>query len=257
MTNEELVLKIKEGGHVELIPVLWEKNQKLLYMLSDQFYRRNAELIKSRGFDRNDIRQESYFALLTAIKYYNSESEYKFTSYFNYAILRAIRELLGHKSDILNQADRLEEPLKDDENSLLTLADTVEDRGALDFVNNYEINQILQMLYEALRSLPETEQIIIKGYYFLNKSQSQIAREIGVSTERVRQMRCSILWKLRRIKLHRLMKDLNYKVRRTYHDGYGNFKNNGISAVEYIACERADMINLVKECPEDCARNIS
>lgn len=117
MTNEELVLKIKEGGHDELIAELWENNQKLLYMLSDQFYRRNAELIKSRGFDRNDIRQESYFALLTAIKYYNSESEYKFTSYFNYAVLRAIRELIGHKGDILNQADRLEEPLKDDENS--------------------------------------------------------------------------------------------------------------------------------------------
>ena len=39
MTNEQLAAFIKEGGNDELIPILWERVRKLMYMKSDKVYR--------------------------------------------------------------------------------------------------------------------------------------------------------------------------------------------------------------------------
>lgn len=38
MTNEQLAAFIKQGGNDELIPILWERIRKLMYMKSDKVY---------------------------------------------------------------------------------------------------------------------------------------------------------------------------------------------------------------------------
>lgn len=39
MTNEQLAAFIKQGGNDELIPILWERIRKIMYMKSDSTVR--------------------------------------------------------------------------------------------------------------------------------------------------------------------------------------------------------------------------
>ena len=49
MTNEQLAELIGQGGNDELIPLLWEKVRRLVYMQCDRIYRRAPERFISHG----------------------------------------------------------------------------------------------------------------------------------------------------------------------------------------------------------------
>lgn len=55
MTNEMLAQFIQEGGNDELIPILWEKVRKLLYVKADRFYSLYKSACDGSGVDVWDI----------------------------------------------------------------------------------------------------------------------------------------------------------------------------------------------------------
>lgn len=95
MTNEMLAQFIQEGGNDELIPILWEKVRKLLYVKADRFYSLYKSACDGSGVDVWDIRQASYSAFLDAVKAYKAGGKIKFTSYLNYPFKNAVQKLLG------------------------------------------------------------------------------------------------------------------------------------------------------------------
>lgn len=145
MTNKELATAIQSGNR-SLIPTLWENVQKLLYAMSDSFYRLHRELCARRGVDVQDIRQTAYSALLEAIKAYKPESESKFTSYLNYPFKNAVNGLLGLRTtrannEPLNSSTSLDRPI--DESS---------DGDSEKRVNVY-IKQKLEQVFSLLLSI--------------------------------------------------------------------------------------------------------
>ena len=79
MTNEMLAQFIQEGGNDELIPILWEKVRKLLYVKADRFYSLYKSACDGSGVDAWDIRQASYSAFLDAVKAYKAGGKIKFS----------------------------------------------------------------------------------------------------------------------------------------------------------------------------------
>ncbi|KIR01694.1 RNA polymerase sigma factor RpoD [Lachnospiraceae bacterium TWA4] len=80
MTNEELVKEIQLGHDVQSnIATLWEQVEKFIYMILLPFKENYKQ-------EYEDLVQESYFALLDAVKGYEADKGCKFTTYLSYWI---------------------------------------------------------------------------------------------------------------------------------------------------------------------------
>lgn len=190
MTNEQLAELIQGGCNEELLPLLWDNMRFLLYKKCGQFWKFYSEKLTLYGYDFDDLYQESYNALLFAVKQYKSEKGYKFTSYLNYALKLVVRDILSG-SDVLSRSDTqsLEQPLaenKDGEPFLI--GDIVPDRSAAAVFEKIERLDEYRPLYNAIDCLTYIKRRIIIEYYFKGLTFKQIGKRHNISAERVRQL---------------------------------------------------------------------
>lgn len=86
----------------------------------------------------------------------------------------------------------------DQDNSTNTkVVDTIEDKNALDPVNNVVFEEKKQLLAEAINKLPERERMVIALYYYDGLTLKEIGRVLGVSESRVSQMHTKAILRLR------------------------------------------------------------
>ncbi len=206
MTNEILADFIHQGGNDELIPVLWEKIRKLVYMRSEKFYRLNKDLCDRRGVDVWDIKQESYTAYLYALKSFDISQGYKFTTYLERPLKNAIGDLLGRSkrevNEPLNTCKSLDKSVMLPDGKEVELFELVPDKSSLDFVERMETLSEYETIHEIVDSLPEPCKSVVNKHYFQGVTFTAIADEMGVSKERIRQIH------LRALKILRNNKDL-------------------------------------------------
>ena len=100
MTNEQLATFIKQGGNEELIPILWERIRKLMYMKSDRVYSALQSRFNQCGVEVWDLKQSCYTAFLKALEGYKPESGNKFTAYLSYPFRNTVQELTGIAQNI-------------------------------------------------------------------------------------------------------------------------------------------------------------
>lgn len=206
MDNEKLADFIHQGGNDELIPVLWEKVRKLVYMRSEKFYRLNKDLCDRRGVDVWDIKQESYTAYLYALKSFDISQGYKFTTYLERPLKNAIGDLLGRSkrevNEPLNTCKSFDKSVMLPDGKEVELFELVPDKSSLDFVERMETLSEYETIHEIVDSLPETCKSVVNKHYFQGVTFTAIADEMGVSKERIRQIH------LRALKILRNNKDL-------------------------------------------------
>lgn len=213
MTNEQLAAFIKHGGNDELIPILWERIRKLMYMKSDKVYSALESRFIQCGVDVWDLKQSCYMAFLKAVEGYKPDSKSKFTSYLSYPFKNAVRELAGvrtQKNEPLNNCTSLDVPLKDDEPDF-TLADTISDETAVNAPERAELEDDYRILHEAVNNLKEPMNRVINAYYFEDKSFTQIGKEMGISHSTVSNIKAKGLRCLRSSKpLLQLYRSIDY-----------------------------------------------
>ena len=206
MDNEKLADFIHQGGNDELIPVLWEKVRKLVYMRSEKFYKLNKDLCDRRGVDIWDIKQESYTAYLYALKSFDISQGYKFTTYLERPLKNAIGDLLGRSkrevNEPLNSYKSLDKSVTLPDGKETELFELVPDKSSLDFVERMETLSEYETIHEIVDSLPEPCKSVVNKHYFQGVTFTAIADEMGVSKERIRQIH------LRALKILRNNKDL-------------------------------------------------
>ncbi len=216
MTNEQLAALIKHGGADELTPILWGRVRKLIYMLCDKYYAAYSNRFAACGVERDDLKQESYFAFLKAISSFNESSGLLFTSYLEYPVKNAGAELLGIRNAMrcnrkpLDNCKSLNESLPSSDGDELCYLDTVTDETAeqaferaLKRVSDEETRAALN---KALNKLSERERGVVVKEYFDGLVLREIAASYGLSIERVRQIKLKALKRLRvdpELKLYR------------------------------------------------------
>ena len=143
----------------------------------------------------------------------------------------------------LQEVASLDAPLKADEE--LSLADTVADDFSLEddtvdkIFNEYQQSELWGIVE---RYTDNQQEQVIRKYYKEGKTLSEIARESGISLERVRQYRAA---GLRRLRMSKSLREIREKCEvveaSAYRSGFNGFKEHGDSIVEHIALRRAEL----------------
>lgn len=207
MTNEQLAEFIQQGGNDELLPLLWDKTHKHIYMYCSKLYHANTERFKRHGVEEWDIKQAAYEGFLTAIKAYNPQKGYKFNTYLPYSVKRVVRNLIGStnrsEKDLLNIAESLDCPISEDNNA--ELSEIIPDEAASVPFDDIERTDVCRVVREEVEKLPKQEWQAIKSIYFDNMTQKETGAVMGVSSERVRH--CKIRG-LRALRMSRVIREL-------------------------------------------------
>lgn len=202
MTNEQLAEFIKQGDNDELLPLLWEKTHRLVYMHCSRLYSGNIERFKRHGIDEWDLKQSAYEGFLKAIEAYNPEKGYKFSTYLPYSIRNVVRGLIGvsggKETDLLNICDSLDCPIAEDNET--ELIETIPDEAASVPFEDLERKSTGEAVRREVEKLPEKQRHIVKSLYFENRTLNEVGKDLGVSVERVRQIKQTAFKQLKRSK---------------------------------------------------------
>lgn len=210
MTNEKIAALIGEGGNDELLPLLWEKMRRYYRMAATKYAAGHAERCARCGVTYEDIMQESYFAMLDAVQAYNSrppeQSAMLFISFCGFpfrnhaAALIGMRTRTAYNEPLNNAAFSLDEPIRSDEgdgeNSRMEL---VPDETAEEPFRNVEQADYCRAVRESVQAelsdKPRSLDVIERVYYE-GETLVSVSTAIGVSVERVRQIKRDTLRQL-------------------------------------------------------------
>lgn len=284
--NETLVERIRGGYSVsENMQMLYENNLPLI-----------KKIIKPYAAyePMEDLLQEAFFGLWTAVQRYESSKEVQFMTYAQHWILAAVRKYLvkcgstvrlpvhvrqklTHYSRAAEQirnrygrepclaeiasftgisekecrrlkayvrgVDSLDTPIAEDKS--LTLSDTLQgdsdpENEAIDKI--YDEHSKSELWGIVSRYTTERENEIIKEIFLHEKTMAAVAREQGVSLDRVRQIKEKGLRKLKAGKARReLLEKFEVAGAALYRGGLANYRqHNYVSVVEHIATKELE-----------------
>ena len=244
MTNEEMALAIQQGGKSQIAP-LWEQLYRLIGMHAGRCFWRLQDRCAAAGVTEEDLIQTGFFALLDAVRAYDPASGYKLTAFLRYPLQNRFNALLGLRTvkaqkDPLNGYESLDEPIGS-EDADFTRSDVLPDENAgqaFEDVIESEWRRSLRVVEDEIISthLTESQATAVRGEFFEGLKLQPIADQLGVSRERVRQLRQTGLRKLR-------ADTVSWKLRPFLDDEYGTLglRGTGLSAFRYggSATERA------------------
>ncbi|MBQ7075641.1 MAG: sigma-70 family RNA polymerase sigma factor [Clostridia bacterium] len=235
MSNEELVKEIQQGN-TGAKNELWERVYKLAYIFCRPYQAYAAE----QYMDMDDLMHAAWFGVERAIKAYNPEKEYAFTTYLRYYVRNVIREVLGLRGKPLPLISSLDETI--DEDGDICRLDTIEDETATDAFDAIEDEQAAAWIWSRVERLPAGERDAILLYYRDNISLSEQGRRNGCSHQAIAERRESGLNMLR--KDRELSRYYNELVYQTLNISVGTFKRIWTSSTE-LAVLKAEQHGLI------------
>jgi len=169
-------------------------------MKMEELYQNYLPLVKSIAFrykgrvSFEDLVQEGFLGLLEAEKRFDSSKKAKFSTYAFYWIKKKILEAIRkEKIQSLDSVELNEEIL---ENPIIEKTYESKDSG----------------IFSLNKNLSSLEQKIFRLHFQQEKSLSQIAKELGIRRERVRQTKQLLL---RKIKINQKLTEDLYAVNRS------------------------------------------
>lgn len=151
-----------------------------------------------------------------------------------------VQEIQGYSQSVLS----LDTPIAEDNS--LTLADTLQADLSLenDTVDKIYSEHSKNELWGIVERYTATrENGIIKEIFLHGKTMAQVAREQGLSFDRIRQIKEKGLRRLRIGKAKReLLEKFDIVESRLYRGGMENYKEHGTSIVEYLAIQKLEAV---------------
>lgn len=138
LTNEEL-LELYFKGDTKAREQLIVNNINLVKCAAKRYYVM-FNVREYKDMDFNDLVQVGIIGLIKAIDNYNPSLGWKFTTYAFKVIASTIRRALDGHEDTIS----LDENIGDDEDSDLTLMDTIEDKS-INFVEELELKELKKL----------------------------------------------------------------------------------------------------------------
>lgn len=236
MTNEELVLEIRQGRDTEQnLSLLCVQNERMIQYIANRF----------RGLEsEEDLIQEGYTALIDSVYSYEP-GEASFFTYAYVCIWRAIGRYISHKGALVKMPKHikeethfcsLDEPVFEDG---VPLSETIPDENNPldDVLEEIQHRQISGYLKQVLKELPDPEGRIIELYYYLGKTEKEIGELLGIPSYTVRRIRKKVLESLRKNDKDNI---LGSYVCEDYSEGlkgvsYHSFNSSWTSSTERVA----------------------
>ena len=246
LSNEELAMRIK-NGEKELLPTLWEQVKNLIAWKAQRYFN-HCSTLGTLHYELDDLIQESYFAMLQAIEYYEP-GECCFNTYLGLCIKTSFASVAGSRTPrqrnnplnfiFDNKCISLDVPLN--EESTDNLVDFIPSEN-IDFENveeriyNEELHNALD---KALATLTDETSDILKEIYYRDKTEADLAKEKQCSAQNISQRKENALDKLRfERKENGLEAFLSENVDYFAKVGVTQFKSTWVSATEKVVLAR-------------------
>lgn len=250
---ERLVIEAKADA--EIMAALWDAVERFIKV---QAARRISLTGTLGGAEIEDLVQAGYIALFEAVQIYDQDNENSsFLSLLSLRLRSVFADCQGIRSsrrDPLNYATSLDAPINEAQcdDSELTRADLIADQRAEDAFSEAEnrlfVQDLHRALFRALDALPAASREIIKARYFECRTQKEIARSRGVSSESVRQVEKNGLRQMRR-QASKFGIDRFVEMQTVYytHCGLSYMRRTGQSPTEKTVFDRERLRNLLAE----------
>jgi len=240
-----------KAGHTGDVAVLWKQVVKLIQFKATVWKRAYPDSFP----DIEDFVQSGYFAMMNAVRYYDPEKEYAFTSYLYLTLKTTFAEVAGIRTSKQRYAAKqhivsLEAPLgSDDDNS--PLADMLADPNAAIPFEELEASDEQMMIRDVLedaadRLLSRKQRMVFDELLDTERSITDIASANGLGKQCVSRLRDEAFWKLRTDakvnELYALVCGMDNDLASSSLRGTGltAFKETGLSAVERLAYRRME-----------------
>lgn len=204
-TNENLCTAYQNGDH-EALCKLWEKNEKLLFIMLQRLHEKCKGRAAARGIEFEDLLQSGFIAVESAARAYRHDTGAKFSTYLQYHVRSVFFSMIGfrterEKRDILACAERFETPIPGD-NEQLTIGDTIPDKISAEALENVEEHLFFDELSKAIcgvmNKLTDQQAEVLRKRFYNKMTVKQIANQKGVSTSEIRRIELNALSKMRR-----------------------------------------------------------
>lgn len=240
MTNEEIAAAIQHGQS-GLIPTLWERVERFAYLKARDYFQAHMSLCVSAGVALEDLQQESYFAFLAALRYFDPQCGYTFTTFLRFPLRNAFNTLCGMRTEQarrepLNHAASLDTPTGGRAEGL-DLLDTIADE-ATDIETAEEAiyrQQLHDALENALSTLPEQREKLLRYRFYDGLSYEKAAEKEGLTRDKGRNQIAKGLRELRTGERRRLLEPYRQDIisRHAYHGSFALWRDTGTSSTEY------------------------
>ena len=131
----------------------------------------------------------------------------------------------------------ISEPIGSDDNSEITIGDTIDDDSASmdNVIEKIQADELARVLWEMVSKLPKGQQSVLRGKYILGQTYKECGEALGIPPERVRDLLSKGLRSLRTREVsRRLVPFINessaYSI--GLRSGYTSFVHSGASAQE-------------------------
>lgn len=183
----------------EIIYMVGEKDEiarNLMYEKYSPLIKKEARRLykygKTLGLGKEDLEQEGYIALLSALDNYNPNKNVLFYTYVSAAIRRKMQNLirsgLSQKHQILNSSISLDQEINEEGTNLFSF---IEDKDTLTPLEELEIKENINRLKYILYDLPIIEASILE-LKMNNFKMYEISELLGISATTIRNINSKI-----------------------------------------------------------------
>lgn len=194
MSNEELAARIKDGKQ-EYIEILWNQNQGIIRKIAGRYLWR-AQLMR---YDFEDLTQECYFALVSAVDAYKPEGGYMFITYLVYHIRNTLGNMLMMRgNDRYIVPVSLDAPIADEEGEADALGSFVPSPENLeeDTTDRIRTEELWAIINDECD--PETA-CLLREYFGEDKpGMKELAQKYGTTPSRLQNRIKKVLVQVRR-----------------------------------------------------------
>ena len=183
---------IQTGENNNLLPVLWEQVRKLLNSIADRYYIAYSEKCTRYGITDSDLKQMTYNAYLGAVKAYDKNKGFKFTTYLNFQFKWVIRPLFCNNP--LNDSTSF---ITGDEGEI-ELIEVIKDNDSYSNYEAFENGSITDIVRKAVGLLPDELRNIIYLRYYKELSVKATSKKLKITENEARSKERAALNLLRK-----------------------------------------------------------
>lgn len=253
MTNEELAMEIQAGRSD--YTALWEQMRRFVCQQANRYFVMYCGSCTRAGVELDDLIQCGFMALRDAVRAYRPENGYSLLAYMKYPLLNHFRAACGVRTarrDPLNNCASLDKPVGDEGEA--TLGDLQPSQSAaqdMEAALEWEYTRELhEAIGKALDTLDEPQRETIRRRYWNRETLQAVAKDIGITPERVRQRESAALRRLRSGPCVKLLKPFVDEIRAGYAwrgTSWGAWNSTGVSSVEKAAEKTEALMRRISE----------
>ncbi len=239
-TNEQLAIAGQDGDQ-QAIAQLWKQNKGFMCAWCYRFYECNRDRCAAYGVELSDLQQETFFAIIEAIKAYKPEQGHSFLAWLKFPLKNRCNALLGMRGNkaprLLNGCGSLDETIGEDKDT--AIIDMIADPSAGEEFESAEDREYNRQLHEALAqamdTLQEKHRDILQWRYYDGLTLQQCGERMQCTPEYTRQLSKQAIYRMRKGQAMKILNRFLDESSRAYTGtGFQAWKNGG-SVQERIA----------------------